>query len=76
MMRYCVIIELENVYESSLVIKCDRLIILATAFRSTVYRVSLVILNMAQNVHVSFFPAIHLFVVLCYKSEGRWFDPS
>jgi hypothetical protein len=64
MMRYCVIMELENVYESSLVIKCDRLIILATAFRSTVYRVSLVILNMAQYAHVSFFSTILLFVVM------------
>jgi hypothetical protein len=48
--------------ESSLVIKCDRLIILATAFSSTVYRVSLVMLNMTYTVHVSFFSTILLFV--------------
>jgi hypothetical protein len=64
-MRYCVIIELENVYvyDCSLTIKCDRLIILATAIRSTVYRVALTIPNMEQNVHVSlFFLTVPLFV--------------
>ena len=63
MMRYCVIIELENVYESSLVIKYGCLIILATAFKSTVYRVSLVILNIAQNVHMSLFFLTIIFFV-------------